>query len=159
MVYPVDTAGTVATLHFANSSPLSVEKHSFRVLGSELWQRCCPAESPYDAQEIVLEGYCERILKRSGTTPTLSNAPNPFSGPDGTEVTVSIPATSPDQPWSLMVYDANGQPVRVLHEGLLSAGVHHFDVSLSGLPAGRYTAALLGPESVVTRALLLLGRN
>jgi len=83
--------------------------------------------------------------------PQLECQPNPFS--DNTRIRVYLPTT---EPASLMVYNLQGQCVRVLAQGTnLSAGSHYFDLSAEGLSDGLYLCRLITATHQSTQKLLL----
>src|SRR5690606_15995096 len=72
----------------------------------------------------------------------VSVSPNPFSE----RVTVTLPAPEGVR---VALYDLLGREVAVLHDGVLPAGVHRFDVG--ALPSGVYVLRVGGGAVVVTR--------
>ena len=84
---------------------------------------------------------------------TLSPAyPNPFNRQ--TAFTLTLDAA---QPASVVVSNMLGQHVRLLHQGMLSAGTHRFAFDAAGLPSGVYLIRTTGPSFSKT-ALVLLTR-
>jgi photosystem II stability/assembly factor-like uncharacterized protein len=86
----------------------------------------------------------------------LPPTPNPFNP------TVSIPVHIPlKSDVTIAVYNILGQRVRLLHQGLLSAGRHIFtwngeDRSGQNVAAGMYLVTMLTPSSTLTKKVVLL---
>jgi len=78
----------------------------------------------------------------SGTTRLLSPHPNPFNA--FTYVGFDLPAAAPI---ALRLYDARGQQVRQVLEGLHPAGRHRAVLNADGLPAGEYYLRLTGDRN------------
>lgn len=77
--------------------------------------------------------------------------PNPFN-PE-TNISFSLPAGSEI---SLVIYDANGNEVSTIANGLFSAGNHTSTWNAQYLPSGVYFARLLSGNNIQTQKLILL---
>lgn len=81
----------------------------------------------------------------------LSAFPNPFN-PSAT-IRVHVDRS---QQIRLEVYDVLGRRVRILHEGLFTAGRHEISFDAGGLPGGTYFIRAVGSHDIATRAISLL---
>lgn len=79
------------------------------------------------------------------------NFPNPFI--NRTTIPVYIERSGPVR---LIVFDAGGRTVQVLHQGQLTQGGHLFEFDGAGLPAGLYFYRLSGPNHTETCRMVLL---
>jgi hypothetical protein len=110
----------------------------------------------YRLRQVDFDGnynYSKIVSARiSGTGITLAALPNPFSS--GTQVLVSLSGDHAEA--KLIVLDALGRVVKVLHEGALSAGTHVYDLQLqTGTPAqGVYTLRLIAGDAQVILKLV-----
>ena len=77
--------------------------------------------------------------------------PNPGSGV--ATVTIGLPE---DVQADVVVYDARGRRVAVLHGGPLEAGEHRLSVEVAALPAGTYLVRARLGEAVLTQTLTVL---
>ena len=80
---------------------------------------------------------------------SLTVLPNPARAGDAVGVTLAEPG-----PIRVVVYDALGRAVAVLHDGPLGAGTHPFTVG--ALPAGVYVVRAEGVGTVATRRVVFL---
>jgi Domain of unknown function DUF11/Secretion system C-terminal sorting domain len=79
------------------------------------------------------------------------NYPNPFN--PTTTIEFALPETSEVL---VAVYDVLGRPVRVLQQGILSAGLHQVSFDAKDLPSGTYFYRLETPGTKITRQFVLL---
>ena len=156
--YPVDTSGVLATLRFGPNRSPDYRLFTVRLLDSELWQRCCPEAGPTPIIEVRQEGVCEFFVRGRTATPTIANAPNPFSLSSGgvTTVILDLPGGSDGAPVVLDILDGSGRLLRRLYEGELRPGGLRLPFDATGLPSGSYHAVLRSGGQVVTRAMLYL---
>ena len=59
------------------------------------------------------------------------------------------------QPVRLEAFDVLGRRIATLHDGVLPAGTHRFDLDVRGLPAGVYFARARGAETWATRRFVV----
>lgn len=83
----------------------------------------------------------------------ISNYPNPFR-----EVTMVNLHVATDSKIQVLIYDLNGKLVQTALNEYKEAGDYQFEVSLSGLPSGRYFAAALA-DGAVMQTLKLVKLN
>lgn len=100
--------------------------------------------------EVLMGVAIEPVAEVPGAL-RMATAPNPFNG--ATQISLDL---AEPQPVRVMVYDALGRRVAVLHDGPLASGTHslHFDVR--ALPSGVYAVRASSPGGVVTRRVTLL---
>lgn len=79
------------------------------------------------------------------------NYPNPFN--PTTTIEFALPETSEVL---VAVYDVLGRTVRVLQQGILSAGLHRVSFDAKDLPSGTYFYRLETPGAKITRQFVLL---
>ena len=79
------------------------------------------------------------------------NYPNPFN--PVTLIQYALPASSPV---SLVVYDMLGREVKVLFEGIQSAGNHEVSFDASHLVSGTYLYRLTTPNGTFSRTMSIL---
>lgn len=84
-------------------------------------------------------------------TQSLSAFPNPFRH----QVTVRYNNTMPEHV-ILTIFDANGRPVHVLHNGFQNMGIHELLVSSEGLASGQYFLRLESSNRVETLSISLV---
>ena len=154
--FPMDTAGVLAYLRIGPNTGQKVRVIDFSVLGSDLWQRCCPMEGDRPAIRILQDGNCEFLLRRVEPTVEIENAPNPFTASDGgtTQIVFRIPAAEDGRHFTLDVRDSQGRLLHRLFDGSLTEGEHRLRFSAADLPAGVYHAVLQSGDLVVTRSML-----
>lgn len=92
----------------------------------------------------------ESAPQGSGAILRMHSQPNPFRGETGIWVEMNSPEMS-----VLRVFDNTGRPVRLLHEGMLDAGLHQFRFDAGDLPAGFYYYTLNAGGEVMTGKMLL----
>lgn len=157
-VFPVDTAGVLATLRIGPNRAPGMRMFDVRLLESEVWQRCCPTDGPPFVIQVQQEGICEFFLRERPKQVMMRNAPNPFSVRDGstTYVILDVPEDAAGGGMVLDILDGSGRLVRRLHEGELRAGGLRLPFDATGLPSGAYHAVLRSGDTVVTRAMLYL---
>ena len=103
---------------------------------------------------MIQDGACERVLIGSNS-PRITTSPNPVTCVARTTVIhVSIPASAPEEHYSLRVMDAQGREIAELNNGTLAAGPHSFVFDANGLPAGRYFVVLQSPQTIVTGTIV-----
>ena len=76
--------------------------------------------------------------------------PNPFN--PRTTLTVTLQQAHPVR---VAAYDLLGREVALLHDGMLSAGVHALTFEATGLPSGTYLVKAAGPSAVQTQIVTL----
>lgn len=81
----------------------------------------------------------------------LPNYPNPFN--PSTRIQFEVPSTSPVR---IEVFDILGRSIRVLADGLYSAGTHSLEFDARDLPSGLYVYRLSTPNAVQSRTMQLL---
>jgi len=81
----------------------------------------------------------------------LQNYPNPFN--PATIIHFSLPV---DARVTLKIFDLNGQELKTLVQGKLSAGEHHVNFDAAGLPGGVYFFQIKTPSFSQTRKAMLL---
>ena len=87
----------------------------------------------------------------AASTIILSGKPNPVR--KSATLSFEIPERAQA---SLVLYNALGQPVETLVDGILESGAVNVQVEMEGLPSGSYTALLrIGAEQVTTTLLLV----
>ncbi len=79
------------------------------------------------------------------------NYPNPFN--PATAISFELPAAGSV---SLKIYNSIGQEIKILADGFLSAGMHHYNWNASGLPSGVYFYQLRANGTVITKKAILL---
>jgi len=77
-------------------------------------------------------------------------APNPAEAATGVTVTTQAPADA-----TLLLFDALGRRVALLHDGALPAGAHRFTLDAGALVPGAYLLRVVAGESVATRTLIV----
>ncbi|MFH0777138.1 MAG: FlgD immunoglobulin-like domain containing protein [Candidatus Eisenbacteria bacterium] len=97
------------------------------------------------------------VVQSPGVAPfSLASAPNPFSG--STEISFSSDVT---QRVTLSVFDVAGRLVRLIQDGALDSGVHHFawdgrDGTGSRVPSGIYFLKVNAERGSLSKKLVLL---
>lgn len=79
------------------------------------------------------------------------NYPNPFN--PSTTINFSLPNPSNV---SLKIFNALGEDVKTLYDGLLEAGVHSFNFNAAGLSSGVYVYILKDNANIQVRKMMLL---
>ena len=79
------------------------------------------------------------------------NYPNPFN--PQTTIQIRLPEAGEVR---LAVYDVLGRQVRVLAQGVLSQGTHHYTFDAADLASGIYFYQLATPTGVNTRQMVLM---
>jgi hypothetical protein len=79
------------------------------------------------------------------------NTPNPFMGSTQIHVTLEHATTA-----RIAVYDALGREVRRLSEGTMSAGEHELQFTAGSLPTGEYRVAVLTPQGIMDKRMVLI---
>ena len=111
----------------------------------------------YRLKQIDNDGlyeYSKTIEENLGTpvsTELKQNYPNPFN--PTTTINFTLPAS--DQV-SLIIYNAIGEQVKVLYNGMLEAGVHSFNFNGDELPSGLYVYKLSTSSSTQIKKMMLL---
>ena len=96
--------------------------------------------------EAFLTGEIDALVPAPGAYGLLANYPNPFRGT--TTLTVELPQAHPA---TVAVYDVLGRRVALLHDGILAAGRHPFQIDAGSWAPGVYVAHLVTPT--VARSL------
>ena len=78
------------------------------------------------------------------------NFPNPFN-----PTTLIEFELLQDSDVEVKVYNLTGKEIALLHEGVLSKGVHQFTFDASGLSSGVYLYQIITPLSSQTRKMIL----
>lgn len=151
LFYRMDTEGNV------ERSWISVSRDS---LGRMVSLKATESETYYfelDSNGDVLS-YTTNLGTTSEPTSTLpmefsleQNYPNPFN--PVTQIRFSLPVSTTVR---LEVFTILGQPVLVLTDGQLGAGVHTLEFDGSGIASGVYLYKLTTPEFTKTRVMNLL---
>ncbi len=109
----------------------------------------------YDTLTVVVKDKPTALKKRDvlpETTTLYQNYPNPFN--PATRIAFSLPQRMTVR---LSIFDATGKLLRILVEGSLEAGRHHFAFAAHGLASGVYIYRLeAGNNFVQTKKLLLI---
>ena len=111
----------------------------------------------YRLKQIDNDGsyeYSKTIEVHLGTPANIDlkqNYPNPFN--PSTTINFTLPVV--DQV-SLVVYNAIGEQVKVLYNGMLEAGVHSFNFNGDELPSGLYVYKLTTSTNTQIRKMMLL---
>jgi subtilisin family serine protease len=111
--------------------------------------------NPEALPSVAQGGLKAETIQELGTIPTEysleQNTPNPFN--PLTTLTYNLPEASVV---SLTVFNARGQQVATLAEGLQNAGTHTVDFNGSALAGGLYFAYLRSGEFTAVRKMILL---
>jgi len=112
--------------------------------------------SAYSSEEVFTIGPDQVVSNEDpsllpATTRLDTNYPNPFSN----ETTITVELSTP-QSIQLNVFNLQGQRIRQLHDGPLSAGKHTFTFSRRSLPSGVYYYQLQEAVKMHTRAMTVV---
>ncbi len=77
-----------------------------------------------------------------------------FPVPATSSATLALDLERPLSNASMVLVNAKGQELRVLHRGILGQGTHTFSINRSQLPAGQYWVQLTSGKQTVSKALL-----
>lgn len=95
--------------------------------------------------------YPESMLGINATASSvdLSVYPNPTSN----QTTLAIQSTNPSN-CTIVLYDALGNEVQVVHDGILGSGTYEFEINTADLASGIYTIRFISDDQVQTIKLI-----
>jgi len=115
------------------------------------------AECRYRLRIVYRDGACEHsqevlVMMRPGAEGfgLLANYPNPFNA--SSTISFTLPS---DRHVNVRIMDEAGRETAVLHDGVLTAGVHSTVFFARDLPAGIYTCVVTAGTEVRTRRIVL----
>ncbi len=80
----------------------------------------------------------------------IQSYPNPSSGISSLDITLLQ-----DIKADLSVYDMTGRKITTIHNGVLHAGEHHFELNVSNIASGVYAYRLVSDKGVISQRLVI----
>ena len=105
--------------------------------------------------DAVLEGLTVAVDESPGTRPLTHRLESVYPNPFNPRALVRLDLAR-EESLSLVLYNLNGQAVRLLHRGVLGAGPHELPLVADGLASGIYLLSLESPDWRETRRITLL---
>ncbi|MBL0175359.1 MAG: hypothetical protein IPP94_08875 [Ignavibacteria bacterium] len=147
---PADSTDVLCWLLFRQNNLRESTTASLRLAALAVTTECAVDAASQDPV-LLLDGYCERLLTRSASRPTVSAHPNPFN--PSTTLEFSIPS---DGDASLRIIDVAGREVALLHRGPIASGRYRLPFDARGLPSGSYRAVLTHAGSTAAHSIMFV---
>jgi hypothetical protein len=146
-------SGTLATVVFEATHGKKSVTTSMILPYVRAYAKCCPDPAPDTAGVVIIEGVCDRVMRRASGATLQQNIPNPVTSERGwTGIPFSL-----DAPGHIVIelYDAMGKNIRTLVNQDMGEGDHLIQLATRDLPSGVYTIMLRSEVSgVVTRTMI-----
>ena len=159
-VLPRSDAGVLATLRLGTSSGdrRSASQQALSFLRAAMWQRCCPHDTSLAASELLLDGYCEKIIQRKSDAPAINVAPNPASRSRTPVIPLQfrIPQRLDGASATLRIVTPDGKTARTAFDGTLHAGTATIRCDIGELVPGAYLLVLHARDSEAVYRLMIV---
>jgi hypothetical protein len=148
-----DIDNPYVTVGFVKGAGTTTEPQSYSFIDKNV----NPGSYTYRLKQIDFDGRCSysdpvEVHVAGPTTFNLSqNYPNPFN--PATNISFTVPEAGNVR---LAVYNALGQEVSVLVNGMVTAGLHNVTFNASSLPSGAYIYKLQSSNSVMVKKMMLM---
>ncbi len=150
------TGSVLYNLHFRIPLLKAATSTALKLPSIIAYSDCCPLDGPVVAQSIIIDGLCDKVIRRRTPFSVSPPAPNPAS--DATIVPVTVYNTTGNGGafLALTVYSMDGAILTQPFSGFLAQGDRSIAIDLHGFPAGKYYIVLSGENSVQTQTLYIV---
>ncbi|MAT40509.1 MAG: hypothetical protein CL946_13010 [Ectothiorhodospiraceae bacterium] len=116
---------------------------------------CCYGLEKTSTTSILIDGECEKIVRRAGEVTLAQNAPNPARGETSFRFTVHSKGALDGTTALLTLYRSDGKAIAELYNQPASDGEYTVPYSTADLPAGMYYVVLTIGKDSQTRSVVL----
>ena len=116
---------------------------------------CCYGLEKTSTTSILIDGECEKIVRRAGEFTLAQNAPNPARGETSFRFTVHSKGALDGKPALLTLYRSDGKAIAELYNQPIADGEYTVPYSTADLPAGMYYVVLTIGEESQTRSVVV----
>jgi hypothetical protein len=121
-----------------------------------LFTDCCFTQSDSLPNAILIDGLCEKIVRRRAEFTLEPNSPNPVRGETEFHFTVLENEHFSSAPATLTLYRADGTEAGQIYNAAVSAGEYVVPYVTSSLPAGTYYYVLTMNGRSQTRSMIVV---
>jgi len=140
-----------------NVHPRFVPESAFLTLASAtLFSDCCYNLSIPDTGSVLVDGLCDKVVRRRADFTLEQTHPNPMRGSTQFRFTVDEHAGTAAREASLILYSSNGDELARLYSGTVHAGAYSIPYANPGLPSGTYYYVLTIDGRAQTRSMLVV---
>ena len=116
---------------------------------------CCYGLEKTSTTSILIDGECEKIVRRAGEFTLAQNAPNPARGETSFRFTVHSKGALDGKPAHLTLYRSDGKAIAELYNQSITDGEYTIPYSTADLPAGMYYIVLTIGKDSQTRSVVV----
>ena len=116
---------------------------------------CCYGLEKTSTTSILIDGECEKIVRRVGEFTLAQNAPNPVRGETSFRFTVHSKGALDGTLALLTLYRSDGKAIAELYNQSITDGEYTVPYSTADLPAGMYYVVLNIGENSQTRSVVV----